>query len=621
MSEVFFPINDLLRRKLQTSFVVLSLTLCVASTLFLLLFSDKVGVGVFQMAGSKMTVGFLLVFSRFILFTALLIFVVGAIFVSFMVFVMMSQRVRDIGLMKAVGCPNDLIFGYFMTELLIITFIGCFLGVILAIAADYASISLFNATGFQVSQTPTNLWLVLLVFIVFFALALIFGAKPILDATKIAPARAMSPLYHLGLSKEQGFRVVSRSGLTFKIALRSLSRHKSAAFRIVLCLSVVFILVTVAVAGGIIANQTTSSWVERAVGKDVILIANSEVISQYKLLESKFYETTVESSFNYTREEYWIPDSLVNGLNSTPGIAVIDSRLVLSASVKEVRSYVINPDTLATVPIGDDRRGESLIIGIEPGKALGKWFLDGRFLQQDQAFEAVVGDTLAQTMFSMPLNQSIHAYNRDFQVVGVCVDPINNGNVSYVPLKALQNITGQAKTNLVLVKIDSSANREDVLNNIRSIVGDYSGFGVIDLSEVLDKDLGFLGYLWSTIMLLPLFSLVAASLCLIGYVTLAVTEQRHEFGVLRALGAKPTAVLGIVSAQVFVVLFSSYVAGIAFGIMITLLILVPEPLVTSLALLEIAGWLLAALAVTFIFSLYPVLSFVRKRIIDVIAGA
>jgi ABC-type antimicrobial peptide transport system permease subunit len=621
MSEVFFPINDLLRRKLQTSFVVLSLTLCVASTLFLLLFSDKVGVGVFQMAGSKMTVGFLLVFSRFILFTALLIFVVGAIFVSFMVFVMMSQRVRDIGLMKAVGCPNDLIFGYFMTELLIITFIGCFLGVILAIAADYASISLFNATGFQVSQTPTNLWLVLLVFIVFFALALIFGAKPILDATKIAPARAMSPLYHLGLSKEQGFRVVSRSGLTFKIALRSLSRHKSAAFRIVLCLSVVFILVTVAVAGGIIANQTTSSWVEKAIGKDVILIANSEVISQYKLLESKFYETTVESSFNYTREEYWIPDSLVNGLNSTPGIAVIDSRLVLSASVKEVRSYVINPDTLATVPIGDDRRGESLIIGIEPGKALGKWFLDGRFLQQDQAFEAVVGDTLAQTMFSMPLNQSIHAYNRDFQVVGVCVDPINNGNVSYVPLKALQNITGQAKTNLVLVKIDSSANREDVLNNIRSIVGDYSGFGVIDLSEVLDKDLGFLGYLWSTIMLLPLFSLVAASLCLIGYVTLAVTEQRHEFGVLRALGAKPTAVLGIVSAQVFVVLFSSYVAGIAFGIMITLLILVPEPLVTSLALLEIAGWLLAALAVTFIFSLYPVLSFVRKRIIDVIAGA
>jgi ABC-type antimicrobial peptide transport system permease subunit len=171
------------------------------------------------------------------------------------------------------------------------------------------------------------------------------------------------------------------------------------------------------------------------------------------------------------------------------------------------------------------------------------------------------------------------------------------------------------------VKIDSSANREDVLNNIRSIVGDYSGFGVIDLSEVLDKDLGFLGYLWSTIMLLPLSSLVAASLCLIGYVTLAVTEQRHEFGVLRALGAKPTAVLGIVSAQVFVVLFSSYVAGIAFGIMITLLILVPEPLVTSLALLEIAGWLLAALAVTFIFSLYPVLSFVRKRIIDVIAGA
>ena len=97
MSETSFPINDLLRRKLQTSLIVISLTSCVASTLFLLLFSEKIGFGISLMVESKLTAGFSTIFSRFIIFTGLLIFVVGAVIMSFMVFVMMSQRVRDIG--------------------------------------------------------------------------------------------------------------------------------------------------------------------------------------------------------------------------------------------------------------------------------------------------------------------------------------------------------------------------------------------------------------------------------------------------------------------------------------------------------------------------------------------
>jgi len=120
-------------------------------------------------------------------------------------------------------------------------------------------------------------------------------------------------------------------------------------------------------------------------------------------------------------------------------------------------------------------------------------------------------------------------------------------------------------------------------------------------------------------MFLPLFSLVAASLCLIGYVILTVTEQRREFGVLRAVGAKPRTVVKIISGQSFIVLLSSYAAGIAIGIILALLILVPEPLVTSYIVIKIAGWLLTALAATFIFSLYPAIKFARKPILEIMA--
>jgi ABC-type antimicrobial peptide transport system permease subunit len=571
------------------------------------------------MVESKLTAGFSTIFSRFIIFTGLLIFVVGAVIMSFMVFVMMSQRVRDIGLMKAAGCPNDVIFGYFMTELLVVTLVGCFLGVILGIFADFASTSLVSSFGFQISQKPINFWLVLLVFGLFFALALIFGAKPILDTTKVKPAKALSPSYHFGVSKEPGFRVTSKSGLTMKLALRSLFRHKSATIRIIICLSAVFLLATVGIAGGIIADQTTKSWIEKAVGRDIVLIAHQDMCNQYKLLLSKFYETKATPLVNYTDERFLISQEILDHLSSMSNISGIDPRLVLEMHVEELVGYEFVPGTTDIIEVGDSHEGNSLVIGVEPEKVLSESFLDGEFLKENRSWEAVIGDSLALGMFSVPLSQKMSLRGEDFSIVGVCLDPINNGNVTYVPIKDLQNITGVSKPNIVMVKTNPSANRTAVLNYIRAEVkGLNSDFEVFDLNEVLDKNLSVLGYIWSTIMFLPLISLFAASLCLIAYVMLTITEQRQEFGVLRALGANPKTIVKIVSGQSLVVLLSSCAAGIAFGIIITLLILVPEPLITGFTVVEISGWLLTALAATFIFSLYPAIRFAKKPILEII---
>ena len=127
MSSTGFPINDLLRRKLQTSLTITTLTLSVASTLFLLLFSNRLGVGIASTAGT-LTLGLTAIFSQFIFFIGVLIFLIGAVLTSFIVFLMMSQRTRDFGLIKAAGCPNSLVGGYFMTELLAVTLRRLYLG-------------------------------------------------------------------------------------------------------------------------------------------------------------------------------------------------------------------------------------------------------------------------------------------------------------------------------------------------------------------------------------------------------------------------------------------------------------------------------------------------------------
>ena len=618
MIETSFPINDLLRRKFQTSIITISLILCVATTVYLLLFGGNIGFEISLTIEGKLTAGFSTIFSPFIIFIGLLSVIAGAVTVSFMIFVMMSQRVKDIGLMRASGCPNDLIFGYFMTELLIVTFVGCFLGVIFGTLAYYASIGMSNFFGFQISQKPVSFWLILFVFVLFFVLAVIFGTKPILDTTKVEPAKAVSPTYQFGLSKEPGFKITSKSSFTIKIALRSLFRRKSATVRIILCLSTVFTLVTVAVAGGIIADYTTKSWIEKAIGRNIVLVAHQDMCDQYRLLLSKFYSAEESQQFNYIDQKYFVTENLLKGLSSTSGIIGIEKRLVLEAHVEEVPGYIFVPETLTIIEVGDNREGDPLIVGVEPRKVLSECFIEGEFLKENRTQEAVIGDSLAHKMFSQPLNQSIRLFDRNFDVTGVCLDPINNGNVTYVPLKALQNVAGLSNPNVIMVRVDP-ANRTEILNQISANVKAVNPeFEVFELDEILEKSLSFLGHIWSTVMFLPLFSLIAASLSLIGYVMLTIAEKHQEFGVLRAVGTKPRTVVKIISEQSFIVLLSSFAAGVPIGIILTLLILVPEPVVTSYMILQISALLLVALVVMFISSLYPALKFARKPILEIL---
>jgi len=256
---------------------------------------------------------------------------------------------------------------------------------------------------------------------------------------------------------------------------------------------------------------------------------------------------------------------------------------------------------------------------LNPESVLNKWFHEGKLLDSNEAYEAFIGDSLAEKMFEMPLNQQIMLFNTSLKIVGVCLDPMNNGNVTYVPLQTLQNMTGISKPNIIVAKI-TSANRAEVLSYITTLVGNAnSDFEVAELNEILDKNLGFLGFIWSTIMFLPTFSLTSAALCLIGYVMLTITEQKQEFGILRVLGAKPKTVLGIVALQSLIVLLSSCAVGIELGIIITLLILIPEPLVTGFTIIQIVGWLLGALTLIFAFCLYPAIKFMKKPLRELIA--
>lgn len=615
MSKAAFPVNDLLRRRLQTSLTLISLIVCVASTLFLLLFSEQVGLGITSVAANTLTVGYWAIFSNFLLFIGILIFAVGAVIVSFITFLMMVQRTRDFGLIKAAGCPNSLVVGYFLTELLIVLFAGCVLGVALGFLTDYAVI---NMGAFQAFQKAANVWYAPVVFVAFFVFGLIFGLKPLEAAARLSPIAAISPMQYFGLNEGNKFKALSKSRLTLKIASRSLFRRQSATVRMVVFLSTVFILLTVSIAGSIIASDTTTSWIENAVGKNTLLVAHKDMVNQYISLLSKFSGATAKTDFNYLDQNFALPDDVFQELNGISGVANFEKRLVYEGRIQEVMNFTFSDS--ATIPVGAYREADSLIVGIEPENVLSEWFMEGRFPKNSSCFEAVVGDSIAAITFEIPLLQSFRMQNATLNVVGVCLDPINNGIVVFVPFEMLKNLNNVSNPNLLLVQLDSSTDQSSIILELQERLAEVnSDLTVFELKETLEKNVGFLEATWSVILFLPLFSLVAATLCLIGYLVLAIDEQHHEFAVLRAMGAKPATVLTILAVQSLIVLFSSFAVGISLGVIVTLMILMSQPVVTSFTILAIAGWLLAALVGMFLLSLWPAVRFAKKPILKIMS--
>jgi ABC-type antimicrobial peptide transport system permease subunit len=302
-------------------------------------------------------------------------------------------------------------------------------------------------------------------------------------------------------------------------------------------------------------------------------------------------------------------------LRDIQGVREVDPRLVLETSVLEIPGIIPNPtDPNEAVVIGDSRYDEALILGVEPEGIVNKWLIMGSGLDKADQKSTIIGDSLALKMFDSPQNQSIKVLDKNFGIVGVCLDPLNNGKVVYMPLTALSDALGQNGYNLIFLKIDYS-HSSSVLAEIKNEISGEN-LTLVELNETLGRHVDFLNNIWSLVMFLPIFSLTTAILCLLSYLMLFITGQQREFGIMRALGAKPRSIMKIVFMQALLITLISAAIGISVGLFVTFVFLIPEPVISQYALVSVAGWLLSALGLLCFSSLYPAAKAARKSVVN-----
>ena len=110
---------------------------------------------------------------------------VGGIGIMNIMLVTVTERTREIGLRKALGAKKKIIITQFLTESIILTFVGGIIGIGLGIAISYG-FSRFTSTLFVISPTS-----ILLAFIVSAAVGILFGWYPARKAANLQPIEAL----------------------------------------------------------------------------------------------------------------------------------------------------------------------------------------------------------------------------------------------------------------------------------------------------------------------------------------------------------------------------------------------------------------------------------------------
>lgn len=249
--------------------------------------------------------------------------------------------------------------------------------------------------------------------------------------------------------------------------------------------------------------------------------------------------------------DIWIkpPSSSVISLSSASmPEKMIDALLRQPHVVRAAGSY--------TVPLS----GLSTLTGIDYEKFIGLsgpfHFIDGGPFQNK--FDVMVDRWYWET-YHKGVGDTVNALNKDWHICGV----VEAGKLSrmFVPLATLQDVMASpGKVSQAFVKLDRPVNTFAVISALKAELPDYKIYSMEELVSQfsIENVPGLKAFIYVIMGLSIVIGFLVVSLTM--YTT--VLERTREIGILKALGASPGDIMGLLVRETMLLAFAGWVAGL-----------------------------------------------------------
>jgi len=580
---------------------LMGMIICVASTVFLVLLGQGLGLIFAPTSGVKIVSFLSASIAQFIYFDTVLIFLVGMGVIYFLFTSMMADRRRDVGLIKALGSIGEGGFSYVMAEPLLIIMYGCVLGGLtgLSVFIGYALVFL---PGTLLAQGWLYGLMVLGLLVGFFCGSWVICSRKAEEYFRVVSVSLFAgDVQSFDFVKEQleGLKkFLDRLPWLFQVTFKGMIRSRSKTKTAMVCLTCCIFLMTASLVGGVVAWSTTRSYVDNSFGQNVLAIGKEQVLKEYEDMMTSTLDTSLHS-FNFLEEQCYIEKEFLEKLNAIQQIDIIDTRLIMIGQIVEVQTIEIVNGNYITYGPPNVRSSSALIVGLNTNT------IADNLLTQNIPLTAnatIIGETLAQNLFDNALKQKIAINSNDnsnretFTISSTNMDLINQGFVVYIPLETLQKLNNLTEQNLILVKVQNT----DAILEIENIAKQYN-LNILPMDKVHQKSLTNIDNLWLSILPFPILSTITTLISLLNCLLVSFSGRIHDFSILRAIGAKNNYTAKMILIESITYTLPTATVGIIFGMLFNLTLLIPNATITPQLLITcISGLTLLLLSMCLI---------------------
>lgn len=503
-----------------------------------------------------------------------------------------SERRRDIGMLRAIGSSRRTILGMFLAEATLEGVLGTALGLALGYALAWSGLAALNPIVKQYLQFtisgpefPVATWVVAIA--VGLGMTLVGGMWPALQASRLTPIEALRPQAAEVTSAGVGWSTIAGI-VTIGVSAVALVSHNvqlASAGVLLFLIGLVMVAPVLVVPAarvlswaavlffpteGFVAARNAERQPSRAaVTVSVMMIGLSIIVGFVGMIASvnEGFLSYLDKSLG--ADYLLVPQSIIlTGGNAGAGPGLLNSVKAASwvqdaTSLRVAQSLV---DNTAMQVIGVDPKVYPKVGGLvfSQGDANQAWdaLAAGRGIILNGIFAAQHPTQLGDYI-TLQTAQG----ERRYKVVGVAVDYLNAKlSTGYISQADLAKDFNETTDLLILANRAPGANATKTKLELRKIVSNYPTFTLYDFADWRTSQLDILQSTIAIYYILAFAIALPSLLALINTLAMAVLERTREIGMMRAVGTTRGQIGTMVLAESLMLSTMGTVLGLIAGV-------------------------------------------------------